>query len=123
MDSFEAIFNPKAIALLLDETYKFATDEELQNKIASIVDRESGRSRRRTLGVLVFMKQVAHIEHFIREDIWDDELPLERSAGSSKRCVRTRSSENVKLMKTWSRDEIELFCSYQQMFFVPFFDI
>ncbi|CAN9136435.1 unnamed protein product [Alternaria alternata] len=123
LHSFESIFNPKAIALLLDETYNFATDEELQNKFASIVDRKSGRSRRRTLGVLVLMSKVAHIEHFIRENIWDDELPLERSAKSTKGCIRTRNSGNEGLVNTWSRGDIELFCSYQQMFFVPFFDM
>jgi hypothetical protein len=123
LHSFESIFNPKAIAQLLDETYNSATDEELQNKFANIVDRKSGRSRRRTLGVLVLMSRVTHIEHFIRENIWDDELPLERSAKSAKGCIRTRNSENEKLMNTWSRRDIELFCSYQQMFFVPYFDM
>lgn len=123
LQSFETIFNPTAIALLLDETYDFAMDEELEDKFATIMDRKSGRSRRRTLGVLVLMSKVAHIEHFIREDIWDDDLPLERLAENSKGCVVTRKSENDKLMNTWSRAEIELFCSYQKMFFVPFFNM
>ncbi|KAL1794564.1 hypothetical protein ACET3X_006380 [Alternaria dauci] len=123
LDAFESIFNDKAIALLLDETYEFATLEELKNKFASIVDRRSGKSRRRILGVLVMMSQVAHIEYFIREGIWDDELPLERSTGSTKWCVRTRSSENDKLMETWERKDIELFRTFQKMFFIPFFDM
>ncbi|CAN9325974.1 kinase-like protein [Alternaria alternata] len=123
LDSFETILDAKAIALLLDETYNFATSEELKKKFESIVNPISGRSRRRTLGILVLMSQVAHIEHFIREDIWDDDLPLERSAGSVMGCVRTRNSENDKLMENWSRIDINSFCSFQKMFFVPFFDI
>ncbi|KAF2728104.1 kinase-like protein, partial [Polyplosphaeria fusca] len=123
LDSFESIFNIKSIALLLDETYDLATDEELQEKFASIVDRKSGRSRRRILGVLVLMSRVAHIEYFFRKDIWDDQLPLERLPGSSMGCVRTRSSENYNLMKDWSRNDSTLFYSFQKIFFIPFFDI
>ncbi|KAB2107037.1 hypothetical protein AG0111_0g4725 [Alternaria gaisen] len=50
LNSFESIFNAKTIALLLDETYNLATVEELRKKFDSIVDRRSGRTRRRTLG-------------------------------------------------------------------------
>ncbi|CAN9323360.1 unnamed protein product [Alternaria alternata] len=123
LDSFESIFDPKTIALLLDELYNFGTDEELEDKFASIMDRRSGRDRRRILGVLVFMEKVEYIEDFIQEDIWDDQLPLERSAGDSMGYVVTRNSGKYNLMERWGRSDIELFCSYQKMFFVPFFDI
>jgi hypothetical protein len=123
LQSFEGIFNPRTIALLLDQTYHFATHKELENKFASIMNRKSGRSRRRTLAVLVLMSKVAHIEDFIREDIWDDDLPVEHLAENAKGYVVTRTSDNDKLMNTWSRPDINLFCSYQKIFFVPFFDM
>lgn len=123
LDSFEKIFNIESIAALLDEAYHLPTDRELQNKLASIVDRKSGRSRRRILGVLIFMSGVAHIDSFIREGIWDDQLPLERLPRRNTSCVRTRNSENCNLMKDWSRPDVDLFYLYQKMFFVPFFDI
>ena len=123
LDSFESIFTIEALASLLDETFEFATDKDLQEMFASIVDRKWDRTRRRILGVLVFMSKAAYIEHFVREDIWDDQLPLERLVGGSHGRITTRDSKNHNLMVDWSRDEIELFCLYQKMFFIPFFDI
>ncbi|OWY42226.1 kinase-like protein [Alternaria alternata] len=123
LDSFESIFNARSIATLLDEQYCMTKDEELRKKFESIVNPVLGRYRRRILGILVFMSHVEHIESFIREDIWDDDLPLERPAGNRIGRFRTRISENDSLMQDWRRDDIELFCLYQRMFFVPFFDI
>jgi hypothetical protein len=123
LDRFESIFDTRSIALLLQEACHLETDEELRDKFAKIVDFETGRSRRRILGVLVFMSRVNYIDNFIQEDIWDIHLPLERSASILNKRVRTRNSERALLLENWSRDEIELFFIYQKMFFVPFFDI
>jgi hypothetical protein len=123
IDKFESIFNTKSIELLLVENYLTATNEELQDKFDSILDRESGRCRRRILGVLIHMSRFSHIEYFIREDIWDDQLPLALLPSSDTKSIRTRTSENHNLMKDWPTDDIELFLSYQKLFFIPFFDI
>lgn len=123
LDRLESILDVESIALLLKEIYHLTKEEELREKFANIVDTETGRCRRRILGVLVFMSRVEYIDNFIREDIWDIHLPLERSASIVNRHVRTRTSDNEFTLENWSRDEIELFCLYQKMFFVPFFDI
>ena len=123
LDSFETTFNAETITLLLDETYDSASVEELRKKFESIVNRKSGRSRRRTLGVLVLMSRVDYIDDFIQEDIWDIHLPLERSASILSKRFLTRNSERAFTVGNWSRNEIELFFFYQKMFFVPFFDI
>jgi hypothetical protein len=114
LDVFEATFNIGSMILLLAERYPHATDEDLWSKFTSIFDPSTQKSRRRILGILVFMKGFVLIEDFIRENIWDDNLPFKYPQSHS---------ETLPLMKDWDRNDIDLFYSYQKMFFVPFFDI
>lgn len=114
IDIFEAIFSVESIIMLLAERYPQATDEELWSKFTSIFDPHLQKSRRRILGILVLMRGFSLLENFIEQNIWDDNLPFKNLESLTR---------VLPLMKDWDRTDIDLFCIYQQKFFVPFFDI
>jgi len=114
LDAFEATFDVRSIIWLLAEKYPQAVDEELWSRFTDIFDPSLQKSRRRILGILVFMKSLTLIEGFIRENIWDGDLPFK---------YPNSHSGTTQLMKDWDRNDIDLFYMYQEMFFVPYFNI
>ncbi|KAI1146038.1 kinase-like domain-containing protein [Nemania diffusa] len=81
-------------------------------------------TRRRILGILLYMKKLEYFEKFVRENITDDDLPLEPTRSAYEPSTLTRASkENTTLFEDWEDNDVVLFYSHQSLFFVPFFDI
>ncbi|RSL47212.1 hypothetical protein CEP51_015809, partial [Fusarium floridanum] len=136
IDAFEKIFTKKAIKDLIRPRFPCCLNRNLPKKAKDILeDPPSGQGRRRLFGILVFMGRACYIDSFIDEGICDDDLPLER-CGADGRDFTTRRARSTKrpgevveeardeimtLFRNWQRNDIELFYTYQAMFFVPFF--
>lgn len=70
------------------------------------------------------MKKLEYFEKFVRENITDDDLPLEPTRSAYEPSTLTRASkENTTLFEDWEDNDVVLFYSHQSLFFVPFFDI
>ncbi len=110
IDAFDAIFCTESIQSLVKETFSEATDEELRAKIAQIAINEERKGRRRILGILTFMRHPEYIDHFIQEDIWDDDLPLRQAETSIRAChtsctrAGATSYTNTTLLQRWGEE-------------------
>ncbi|GKT64309.1 protein kinase domain-containing protein [Colletotrichum tofieldiae] len=124
--SFEEIFTPATLKAVIRCTYPSDSEEEFFLKVRQIVG-DAERSRRKIIATLVFMKQTSRIEDFIREGIFDTDLPL-RHANKSIKEFRTAAGSadkglhvNTTLFRHWERVYVDLFYIYQKMIFVPYF--
>ncbi|KAK1981479.1 kinase-like domain-containing protein [Colletotrichum cereale] len=126
--AFEEIFTTATVQSLIRAIYPHAADEELARKIDQIIG-DTKRSRRMIIATLVFMKQTGHIEDFIREGIYDRDMPL-RHERKSMREFKTRAGPsdqsediNTTLFQGWERVHVDLFYIYQKMIVVPIFNM
>ncbi|KZL74391.1 protein kinase domain-containing protein [Colletotrichum incanum] len=124
--SFEEIFTPAILKTVIRCIYPDAFEEEFFLKVDQIVG-DAKRSRRKIIATLIFMKQTSCIEDFIREGIFDSDMPL-RNANKSIKEFRTAAGSvdqgvhvNTTLFQHWERVYIDLFYIYQKMIFVPYF--
>ncbi|TGJ87809.1 hypothetical protein E0Z10_g980 [Xylaria hypoxylon] len=119
IDEFNRIFGKESIKSLIREENLRRANANPAIAIASCI------SRRRILGILLYMKRLDYLENFVSEKITDDDLPLRPVGSSYEPGTRTRTSpkENTTLFKDWDDNDVVLFYSHQSLFFVPFFDI
>ncbi|KAK8129203.1 hypothetical protein PG999_001583 [Apiospora kogelbergensis] len=115
LDAFEALFCKQSIKSLLKESSaKGLPADELMRKVLRIhqIDvAESRPSRRRILAVLTMMDRVKYIDQFIRNDVWDTDLPIEPS--------KMRFGD---IFRHWDGNDRILFGEYQNRISIPFFD-
>lgn len=125
-NSFDEIFTPTTLKTVIRCTYPNDSEEEFFLKVDHIVG-DAERSRRKIIATLIFMKQTRRIEDFIREGIFDSDLPLRHAKKSIKEFRTAVGSAdkglrvNTTLFQHWERVYIDLFYSYQKMIFVPYF--
>lgn len=71
-------------------------------------------SRRKLFAILVMINKPKEILSFIKEDIWDDNLPFQRD-----QVLKIEAFEN----NTWKRFEVEAFYAYQWYFLSPVLEL
>ncbi|KAI0199844.1 kinase-like domain-containing protein [Astrocystis sublimbata] len=121
IDKLNTVLCDNSVKALLQEEYRPEVYRDICNELDVYL------CRRRILGILLCMcpQDILHLfEHFLDENITDEDLPLKRTGNPRESGFRTRSNkENISMMKHWDSNEIILFYSWQPMFFAPFFDI
>ncbi|RDW58911.1 hypothetical protein BP6252_13387 [Coleophoma cylindrospora] len=123
LSAFQSIFDIKTITALVKEKLPDASCVQLYDKMMQIIGNGASNIRLRILGILLFMKCFDYIDLFVRDEIYDDDLPLKHTPSRMDEFFTRRSSSaNKTLFKGWDRGEIEHFYLYQKWFCVPFFD-
>ncbi|KAI8623796.1 hypothetical protein F5Y19DRAFT_346491 [Xylariaceae sp. FL1651] len=106
--------------------------DRAKEMIKDICRNDPKDGRRLIMAILSSIGQVASIEHFIKEEICDGDLPLTRYIDEERRTIPLfhRSRDKVEqqkpfdfLRKHWKAQVLEHFCTVQYSFVVPFFDM
>ncbi|KAL0934807.1 protein kinase domain-containing protein [Colletotrichum truncatum] len=134
LDAFEDIFTLNAIQSVIIRSFpkcrgrrqRKTRRKKVREKVSEIWG-ETGHCRRRIFGILFYMGALHLMDDFIKERIFDDDLPLRRvytvKAGFKTRDRTERDDVvNTRLMGNWKRNEVDLFYINQSRFYVPFFD-
>jgi hypothetical protein len=121
IDIFEAIFSSQAVELVIKST-RPQLDGDLQERLKQIMGIDNSHGLRRILATLVMVKRVFYIEKFINESVHDIDLPIRRNRVGG-RSFTTNDNKEIQVFQNWPRNDVELFFIYQDMMFVPFFDI
>ncbi|KAK8059236.1 WD repeat-containing protein 88 [Apiospora saccharicola] len=111
IDKFDKLFCLETVKAIVKEWHP----KDFKSKTRQIQPTEqlgTGRSRRRILGVLILMDSLHHMDQFIRANLWDRDLPISKDG----------KSEVPSFVEEWDLNEVILFKTYQQYFFVPFFN-
>lgn len=122
INAFNSIFSLEILKSLVKEKHPEMSEVHFNDRISQITGVQSDQSRLRVLGILLMMKSYDYIDHFIKEQVWDSDLPLsspdenmEVAYTTDERCIHLDS------VNSWGNDLI-LFLRYQWIFMVPFFD-
>lgn len=135
INAFEQLFNMDSVVGLIKANFPEAGPKFQVDKINDVIGVESKEPRRRLYGILVAMGRTSHMQMFVQERLCDDDLPLRQSTSDTRHFTTqsqrdtaeppqtnsVKATENTTLFREWERNDIYLFYTYQQMFFVPFF--
>ncbi|KAE9364084.1 kinase-like protein [Stipitochalara longipes BDJ] len=105
--------------------------EQLTNKIWEISSPSSGTktTRRKILAILALIKKVEKIVDFIKEDLYDSDLPFILSNGKKPgtrqldRKGKNRKLEAIQLFNEWEVHELESFEHNQWHLLAPYFHL
>jgi hypothetical protein len=134
IDKLHDILDLNSISSLMKERFPDAAHHELCCKVAEITGggegSPRGRCRRRILAILLYSNLLDRLEAFVRDNIWDEDLPLRRCSQNGTDCITwtnrgggTPTSNNTTLFRGWGKNDLTLFYSYQPLFQVPFFNL
>lgn len=140
IDKLYGILDLDSISSLVKERFPDAAHHELRCKVAEITGGGEGslrgRCRRRILAILLYSNLLDRLEAFVRDDIWDEHLPLRRCSQTGKDCITwttnrgggtpttsNYNNNNTTLFGGWGKNDLTLFYSYQPLFQVPFFNL
>ncbi|KAK8123747.1 serine/threonine protein kinase [Apiospora kogelbergensis] len=117
LGAFERIFTADVVKSVLREIYPKANDRELDRLLAKVLGPDKRRERRRILAILIYMEAINHLNYFLRDNIYDQDLPI-NFPSDNEYC-----EVEMKHLSPWKENERILFTSYQKMIFVPVFHL
>jgi hypothetical protein len=122
------LVNRTTVRHLLEMGYPRISSRELEQYVLSVCGiqdnpntsdgQHNSNLRCKIFAILALIDQIHRIVDFIKEDVWDNDLPLKPIRNPKK--DESSSAAPATFPKGWSESDVGLFCNYQWLVLAPF---